>query len=220
MYIDKKEALRYMGYRGQEIDKGLQELLDNCIDEVRTVSRRDYIYEVFDIERRGPELCLKGTTLVLPGKNIGSHLSKADKCVVMAATLGLEADRRIAFYSRTDLTRGIVFDACAGVAIEWLCDEIQKEIAAKAKSMGFEITQRFSPGYGDLPIDIQGDLTRALKTYEKIGLGVNESSVMIPRKSVTALIGMQKEACASTEHKCIDCDSKNCLYREDGYSGE
>ncbi|MGE5676679.1 MAG: hypothetical protein ACM3ZR_01325 [Pseudomonadota bacterium] len=220
MYIDKKEVLRYMGYRGQEMDKALLELLDSCIEEVQTVSRKDYIYEVFDIERSGSELCLKGTALSLPGKDIARHLSKSDKCVVMAATLGLETDRRIALYSRTDLTRGIVFDASAGVAIESLCDEVQEEVAAKARTMGLEITQRFSPGYGDLPIDIQGDLTRVLKAYERIGLGVNENSVMIPRKSVTALIGMQKEGCASKEHKCTNCDNKNCLYRKDEDNGE
>lgn len=218
MYIDKKEALRYMGYRGQKIDNVLQELLDNCIEEVQTVSRKDYIYDIFDIERRGSELCLKGTALVLPGKDIGAHLSRAEKCVVMAATLGLETDRRIAFYSRTDLTRGIVFDASAGAAIESLCDEIQEDIAAKAGSMGFEITQRFSPGYGDLPIDIQGDITRVLRAYERIGLGVNESNVMIPRKSVTAFIGLQKESCASTEHKCANCDNNSCLYRRGEYN--
>ncbi|HWQ29759.1 MAG TPA: hypothetical protein VN549_02115, partial [Negativicutes bacterium] len=207
-------------YRGQEMARTLQELLDNCIEEVQTVSRQDYIYEIFDIERDGSELRLKGTALALPGKDICSHLSKADKCVVMAATLGLETDRRIALYSRTNLTRGIVFDASAGVAIESLCDQVQEEIADKAGIMGYDITQRFSPGYGDLPIDIQGDITRVLKAYERIGLGVNENSVMIPRKSVTALIGMQKEGCATKEHKCTSCDNKNCLYRKGEDNGK
>lgn len=216
MYIDKKEALRYMGYRGQEMDNALQNLLDICIDEVKTVSKESFTYEIFDIERSSEGLYIKGTTLLLRGKDIERHLSKAEKCAVMAVTLGLETDRSIAFYSRTDLTKGIIFDACAAAAVESLCDDVQYEIGTKTKAMGLEMTQRYSPGYGDFSIDVQKEITRVLKTYEKIGLGVNESSIMIPRKSVTAVIGMQKESCVTEGHKCINCKDKNCLYREDG----
>lgn len=215
MYIDRKEALRYMGYRGQKMDPALHDLLDTCIEEVKAVSKESFTYGIFDMERVEEGLQLKGTTLLLHGKDIGRHLSKAEKCAVMAVTLGLETDRRIAFYSKTDLTKGLIFDACAAAAVESICDMVQEEIEAKAKAIGLQTTTRFSPGYGDFSIDIQKEIARVLKTYEKFGLGVNESSIMIPRKSVTAVIGMQKESCISREHKCINCEDKNCLYRED-----
>lgn len=215
MQIEKKEALRYMGYRGQEMDIGLQKLLDACIDEVKAVSRESFTYEIFDIERRKEGLYLKGSTLTLAGEDIKAHLLKAEKCAVMAVTLGLETDKRIALYSKTDLTKGLIFDACATTAVESLCDDVQEEIEAKAKDMGLEITTRFSPGYGDFSINIQKEIAGALKTYEKIGLGVNENSLMVPRKSVTAIIGMQKESCIAEGHKCINCEDKKCIYRED-----
>ena len=215
MNIDKKEALRYMGYRGQEMDLVLQNLLDTCIEEVKAASKESFTYEIFDIERREDGLYLKGTTLTLRGEDIKQHLSKADKCAVMAVTLGLETDKLLAFYSRTDLTKGLIFDACAAAAVESLCDAVQEELEAKAKAIGLKITTRFSPGYGDFTIDVQRDIARVLKTYEKIGLGINESSIMIPRKSVTAVVGMQKESCSSKEHKCVNCEDKNCMYRED-----
>jgi hypothetical protein len=220
MYIDRKEALRYMGYRGQKIDESLQNLLDDCIDEVMDISKQSFIYEIFDIESREEGLCLKGSTLVLRGEAIHAHLLKAEKCAVMAVTLGLEADRRIAFYSKTNLTKSLVFDACAAAAVESLCDMVQSEIAAKAASMGLEITSRYSPGYGDFSIDIQKEIAKVLKTYEKIGLSVNESSIMIPRKSVTAVIGIQDEKCSAKIHKCNSCEDKCCLYRKDGADDE
>ncbi len=215
MYIDRNEALRYMGYRGQPMDENMEKLLDACIDEVMDISKKSFTYEIFDIERTQEGLCLKGTTLVLKGEDIASHLAEAEKCAVMAVTLGLEIDKRIAFYSRTDLTKGLIFDACAAAAVESLCDTVQDEIEAKAGNMGLEITSRYSPGYGDLSIGIQREVAKVLKTYEKIGLSVNESSIMIPRKSVTAFIGMQREKCSKENHKCKNCGDKHCMFRKD-----
>jgi len=220
MYIDKKEALRYMGYSGQKIDDNIQKLLDDCIREVMDISTKSYIYEMFDIERSKEGLHLKGSTLILEGEAINAHLLKAEKCAVMAVTLGLQVDMRIAFYSKTDLTKSLVFDACATAAAEALCDIVQSEIAAKAMTMGLEITSRFSPGYGDFSIGIQKEIVKVLRAYEKIGLSVNESSIMIPRKSVTAVIGMSNEKCSLKSHKCNNCEDKDCLYRKVGADNE
>jgi len=220
MHIDKKEVLRYLGYSGQSIDSNLLQLLDACISEVTDISKESSVYEIFDIDRNDEELRLVGTTLVLRGEDINAHLLRAEKCTVMAVTLGLEVDRRIVFYSKTDLTKGLVFDACATSAVESLCDTVQGEIESRAKSMGFEITARYSPGYGDFQIDIQKDIIKVLKTYERMGLCVNDSSIMIPRKSVTAFIGMQHGECGEKNHKCRSCMDKHCMYRKDGNNNE
>lgn len=220
MYIDRKEALRYMGYRGQKIDDKVEKLLDACIDEITEVSKNSFTYEIFEIERAEDGLLLKGTNLILRGSDISAHLSKSDKCAVMAATLGLEADRRISLYSRTDLAKGLVFDACAASAVESLCDAVQAEIEGKAKAMGFEITSRYSPGYGDFSIDHQRGIARVLKVYERIGISVNENSIMIPRKSVTAVIGFQKDECSVKKHDCRSCKDSNCIFRKDGNKNE
>lgn len=215
MDIDRNEALRYMGYRGQGMDDNMEKLLDACINEVRSLSKKSFLYEIFDIVRTEEGLYLKDTTLVLSGKDIGTHLSKAEKCAVMAVTLGLEVDKRIAFYSKTDLTKGLIFDACAAAAVESLCDMVQGEIEAVAKSMGLETTARYSPGYGDFSIGIQREIAKVLKTYERIGLSVNESSLMIPRKSVTAFVGMQREKCSKEKHNCKNCKNRYCMFRKD-----
>jgi hypothetical protein len=209
-----------MGHRGQKLDHAMESLLDACIEEVKAVSRESFTYRIFDLEKQEQGIYLKGSTLLLRGRDIEAHLEKAESCALMAVSLGLEIDKRITLYSRTDLTRSVIFDACAVAAVESLCDEVQQEIEEKAKSIGLQITQRFSPGYGDFSIDIQRYITKVLGTYEKFGLGVNESSIMIPRKSVTAVIGLQRESCSSGEHKCIKCGDKNCIYREDEDAGE
>ncbi|MEA4848592.1 MAG: vitamin B12 dependent-methionine synthase activation domain-containing protein [Clostridiaceae bacterium] len=215
MYIDRNEALRYMGYRGQNLDDNMEKLLDACINEVSNVSKGSSLYKIFDMERAEEGLHLKGTTLVLCGNDIHTHLSEAEKCAVMAVTLGLEIDKRIAFYSKTDLAKGLIFDACAAAAVESLCDTVQEEIEAEARAMGLETTTRYSPGYGDFSIEIQKDIIKVLDTYRRIGLSVNESSIMIPRKSVTAVIGMQTEKRYKEKNICKVCNNRDCLFGKD-----
>ena len=59
---------------------------------------------------------------------------------------------------------------------------------------GIHFTDRFSPGYGDLPLDVQKNIFPLLDCERKIGLTLNESLIMSPSKSVTAFVGMARQA--------------------------
>lgn len=213
MQIDKKEALRYMGYRGQQLDKNTEALLQECCEELQEISKERFVYRVFNIEAIEESLHLQDTTLRLPGEDIRKLLSKSQKCVLMAATLGLEVDRRISLYARTNLTKGLILDACATAAIESLCDTLQEQIAAESCSLGLNTTARYSPGYGDLPITVQKELLQVLNAYKEIGLAVNDSCIMVPKKSVTAILGLQPGNHSSQQSHCSSCEQKNCLYK-------
>ena len=66
---------------------------------------------------------------------------------------------------------------------------MKKRVIKKEKGV---IRPRFSPGYGDLPIEIQKDIFRALDCPRRIGLTLNENLLMSPTKSVSAIIGIVK----------------------------
>ena len=218
MSLNKLEILRYLGHNKQTIDNPMEKLLDECIEEITEIAQKRFVYHTYHIEKSNHILTFKDTTLSMDSKDIANHLSQSDQCSLMAASLGLEVDRRIAYYGKFDMTKSLILDACASTAIEALCDEVEEKVRLEALEQGYNITSRFSPGYGDLPITLQKDFTNVLKAYAKIGLTVNESSIMLPRKSVTALIGWQKEKCTRTVHKCNLCLKKNCLYRKGGSS--
>ncbi|MDD2482063.1 MAG: vitamin B12 dependent-methionine synthase activation domain-containing protein [Lutispora sp.] len=216
MRIDRMEVLRYLGHKNQSIDKATDRLLEECIVEINEISKKSFVFNIYDIEKEEDKIALKGTNLIFESKDLYIHLYSSDKCALLAATLGLEVDRRIAYYSKMNLTKGIIMDACASTAIEALCDEVQEGIGEKAKEEGRYITARYSPGYGDLPITHQKDIVEVLRAYSQIGLTVNEASIMLPRKSVTALIGWQREEHTAKGDKCENCKEKNCLYRKCG----
>lgn len=216
MEIDKEEVLRYLGYKNQKIDESILHLIQVCCEEILDICKESFVYEIFDIERKNDQIFLLGTTLVLVDVDIINHLASSKKCLIMAATLGTAVDSKIAYYSRFDITKGLIMDACATTAIENLCDELQTEIMEKALVDNLHITNRYSPGYGDFSLKNQGDILNILQAYKKIGLSVTESSIMIPRKSVTALIGLSEIAAIKSKDKCSGCKNKDCSFRKDG----
>ena len=85
------------------------------------------------------------------------------------------------------------------------------------KKQGFFLTTRYSPGYGDLPIGIQRNFIRLLDTVRRIGLNVSDSGIMIPRKSVTAIIGISEAEKKQEKLGCKGCNLvKTCRFLRRG----
>ena len=86
------------------------------------------------------------------------------------------------------MARAAVLQACAAAVTEAFCDEINQTIRDDAKKEGLICNPRYSPGFGDLTLDYQKTVFRKLNP-ERIGVTLNDSLLMSPSKSVTALIG-------------------------------
>ncbi|MFD3158552.1 methionine synthase [Haloimpatiens sp. FM7330] len=217
MEVNKSQVLRYLGYNNQAVDKKMEELIDNCMKEINIYSKSKYTYKIFNIQKVNDDIKLLGSNLVLRGKNIKCHLKDSSMCAVMAVTLGIMADNKIRCYEKFNLTKATILDACATAAVEKLCDEVQNKIRKEAERLGFGITYRYSPGYGDFSITIQEDIINALDTYKNMGLTCNENYILLPRKSVTAIIGFQDKHIVSEKPQCKQCSSYDkCIYRKRG----
>lgn len=217
MDINRNEVLRYLGYRNQVIDRELNNLIDSCIDEIKDISQPHYTFEIFEVKKVDGGVKLIGTNIILKGNDISKHLEKSKKCAVLAATLGVGVDNRIRILSKTDITRSLILDACGTEAIEGVCNSVEDMIKQIAKSEGLNINFRYSPGYGDLSIDVQENIINLLSTQCKIGLTCTDSNIMLPRKSVTAIIGFVDGESKRLKKGCRGCRAfEGCLYRRDG----
>lgn len=115
-------------------------------------------------------------------------LSGAKTCFIFAVTLGLGVDRLLNKYSLSSPSKHFIYDALASSLAEALADKAEKIIK------GDKIcTPRFSPGYGDLPLEIQPNLLRFLNAGRLLGITINNSLLMSPGKSVTAIMGIKNE---------------------------
>lgn len=215
MNINKDEVLRYLGYNNKGLDENISAQIDTSIEELRVVAKEKFTYNVFEIEMKEEEVQLSNSSLIFRGKDIKDHLKNCAKCAVMAVTLGVEVDKKIMGYSKMNLMKSVILDACATTAIETVCDKVENEISEVAKEQGFNITSRYSPGYGDFHLDIQVDILNNLNTYRKIGLSATENFILLPRKSVTAVIGFRHEEAVPVKVKCMKCKNKNCNFRKE-----
>ncbi|RCW58289.1 Vitamin B12 dependent methionine synthase activation subunit [Halanaerobium sp. ST460_2HS_T2] len=199
--IDRKEVLRYLQTAKDIEDKNINRLLAESISEIKELINFRYLYHKFPIEHTKEGVKIKNTTLTLKGRSIKKHLQNSAEIYLMAATLGAQVDKKISFYEKISVTKSMIFDACATTAIEEGCDRVEAEIKEKALKEGNDdITFRYSPGYGDLGIDIQKEFLRILKAPKKIGLTASSYNMLLPTKSVTAIIGVIDKKTAAEEH--------------------
>lgn len=213
MNIDKKEVLRYLGYKDKiHVDDRMDSLIDELILETYSTSRKNYSYRFYDLDE---STRLVDTDVELTGENIKEHLVGCEKCCIVGVTLGSEIDKRLRYYTKVDLTKALIFNACATAGIESLCNSVNSLIKMIAINNKWGITNRYSPGYGDFPLSIQHGIL-SLIDGESIGLTCNEESILIPRKSITAIIGLGRDSIEKLRG-CKDCNlSHDCLFIKDG----
>lgn len=212
----KAEILRYLGHRSQSIPQSIHALIDDGIAQMHSAAVPRHARLRFDLSEKDGVLLLEGPGLALPGKDIATHLHGCTQVVLLAATLGASADALIQRWKRTDLTRSLVLDACATQRIEAYCDALEQQIRSEAAASGLVTTARFSPGYGDLPLTLQPHIIDTLDAGRRIGLTCTESCILLPRKSVTALIGLGQQV-ASGLGGCTVCPMQAaCGFRKDG----
>lgn len=222
--IDKKEVLRYLQYKNQNINEDLSNLIDESIEETKKIINPKFVLRRYPIKKISKEngkkqVILENGNLILESNDIYNLFEKCDECILMATTLGLDIEREIRKLTYTNLTKGVIMDACATTAIEEVCDVVQENIAKNLLSEDRYITYRYSPGYGDLSIDKNIDINNILNSQKEIGLTVTNSGIMIPRKSVVALIGVSDKKAISAKKSCDYCNNRhNCDYKKEGHS--
>ena len=212
--ISKAEAARYMGVKGTP-DSAVSELLDRAEKLVRERVRPKYVYLETDVSFTEEGVRLGAMTEPLTGEDIKRHLKGCKRAVLLAATLSQEADKLIRQASVTDMAFSLALDCISSAAIEQVCDRAEKEIFA-ASSYPYR-TWRFSPGYGDLPITLQRSFLLAVNAQRRIGLTVTDNCLLIPSKSVTAVIGVSDVPVRGMGRGCTSCSMKeSCAYRVTG----
>lgn len=204
-----KEIYRYMGFKGN--DEEFSKVLSLCTDECRNLFSYKVCYSEFDIKAEEDvlNLCFSRVS----SKGLAKNLKGCGKIVLFAATVGIKLDFLIKKYGTVSPLKSLVFQAIGAERIESLCDMFCDDLKKDYEKSNLYTRPRFSPGYGDLPLSLQRDIFRVLDCPRKIGLTLNESLLMSPSKSVTAIVGISDCAGNETGEKCGLCKKTDCPYR-------
>ena len=210
---DKYEVLRYLGYKGQELDGNIDQLIEESMKEMKDLIKERYNYQIFSISKDRDNLSLEDGRFGLVGNDIRKHLEGSETCILMAVTLGHEVDTRIRYYEKISMTKALILDACATMEIEKICNRICSEIELSIMKDNKRLTSRYSPGYGDLPLNIQKEFLALLGAEKSIGLTSTFTSILIPRKSVTAIVGVIDIENKIEDSSCINCNKYyTCIF--------
>lgn len=207
-----KEAVRYLGYGRHAVDDLTLALVESSFEELDRVAKGRIVYRIFELEVSGDER-IKIGELEVASKNLAKNVRGCSQGVLLCATLGIEVDMLMKRYSLTQMSRTVVLQACAAAVLEEYLDDWQKDFAQKMKVQGYYLRPRFSPGYGDFNILHQRDILRMLDSAKKIGLTMTDSSMLVPTKSVTAVIGLSEENVPCHIKGCEVCEKVDCIYR-------
>ena len=185
---DRATICRYIGIKSGVPDEQTEKLIDEAEKLLNSDARPAWVYSGHDCIVTEGGVKIDGCALTLAGRDIRKLLENSEKAVLLCATLGSAVDARLRQLQVKNVALALVYDAAASVAIDEICDAVQDEI--KEKLPDFEHTMRFSPGYGDLPLESQGDFLRAVNAEKRAGVRLTGGGMLTPIKSITAVFGL------------------------------
>lgn len=210
--LDAKETRRYAGLAKATFDE--KTILAAC-NEAQITAKPKGIWQLYEYDASSHSiLCEK--PLFIKGEKIQTYLNSAKKIIVLAVTIGEEIEQMVTqYFSEGNYAYSVLLDAAATTAVESAADQMEKTFLPTMRAKGYQMKPRFSPGYGDWNLDVQPELLR-LSNASAIGIHITESLMLLPRKSITAIIALTESACLlKPSSTCHDCSQKNCLARRE-----
>ena len=211
--LDYSEVYRYLGYRKGVPEGEVRHVVEQCVEDLVSQAELKSVARRFPLKFLGDNRFLIGD-MELESRALSRNMRGCDEAYLMAATIGFAMDRlaaRAAAIGR--MSRAVIYQAAGAMLIESYCDALNRKLKEEAAAEGKFLRPRFSPGYGDLPLAIQPELFRVLEIQKHTGITLTESLLMMPTKSVTALIGVSPEDSHCVLRGCESCSKTNCSFR-------
>ena len=211
--VDPVETKRYAGLNKAEFN---QDRIHAACREIQVFAEPKGIWQVYEYNARTGEIKAVPPVCINREK-IRKHLALAEKVVVLAVTVGEAVEIQIQdYFKQGKYSHSLLLDAAATTAVEQAADDMEKAIRQQVAPLGYEMVWRFSPGYGDWDIHFQPEMLR-LSQAATIEIGLTDSMMLLPRKSITAIIGLipKENFCEQKKsiHNCQACAKQDCLAR-------
>ncbi len=208
--IPVREALHFLGWRGTPVEPELMQTLRTLCRETAAALEPRAILRRFPL-RDGD---FDGTGFRPRGRDARALLATCREGVLLAATLGAGSERMLLREQARGASRALLLDAVLSAGIEAVCDGIEARLREECEAQGLFLTDRFSPGYGDMPLEQTKEMLAVLDAQKRIGLTVTATGLMMPRKSVTAILGISETPVERRPSGCEGCAAREtCAMR-------
>ena len=199
--ITLADVYEAMGYHGAQPDKATLSETQVIIDEVRGWLRPQFCFFVL---RELPAFDI--------GQIIERQLKGSEAYALFICTCGGEYDAyQQRLKSEGDMVRVFIADSLGSVIAEKCADQMELTLQESINKLGWHHTNRFSPGYCGWHVS-QQQLLFPLFKGNTCGVQLTDSSLMVPIKSVSGIIGVGSEV-RKLDYTCGLCDFKQCYKR-------
>lgn len=209
---DINEIRRYLGMSKTVNDPVTYRMIQECTEKLQFVIQPAHLYAYYPLTIKDDTF--QFASLSFSSKSLLRNMEGCTEICVMACTLGIGVDRLIRKTELTSISEAAIMQATASAMAEAYCEHVNNMIKEETAQRNLYCRPRFSPGYGDLPLYLQKDIFSLLNLTKNLGITLSESLLMIPVKSITALIGISDTCRSFTQNQCINCNMQNtCIYR-------
>ena len=200
--ITAADVYEQMGYHDAQPDKATQQETATILKEVSQWLRPRFSYFVVN---KQPDFEM--------GNIILRQLRGSEAFALFICTSGLEFETyQQRLKEQGDMVRVFIADALGSVIAEKCADQMEKALQESIDKLGWMHTNRFSPGYCGWHVS-QQQLLFPLFQGHTCGVKLTDSSLMIPIKSVSGIIGLGEKV-RKLEYTCGLCDFKQCYKRK------
>ena len=182
--FDRKEILRYCGVK--DADDGFLAVLNDCIKEAQDCILARVCYALLPLSVDGDSCDF--TYFITRSKSLANNLRGTKNAVAFVCSVGVGMDRLIVKYGKISPVKALCMQAIGSERAEALAEAFCRDL--KGKYQG--VRGRFSPGYGDLDLQVQEKLFALLQPEKYIGVGLSQSLLMTPSKSISAFVGVEE----------------------------
>ena len=215
LLVSKENILKSLGVPADKADDFLLDKINVLIQESMAISSPYACWSVFSNPQFIPDpglMNLEGKTFHL-NKMVTSSLAKSTEVALFIGTCG----EKVELYSKELMKgghslEGLIVDLIGSEIAEDVADFIHKRIEQDMSAGGFKVTNRYSPGYCNWPVSDQQQLFHLLRDHD-CGVQLTGSSLMLPIKSVSGIIGIGSQV-ENTGYFCAVCEADHCLYRD------
>ena len=202
--MNKQHILHYLMIDG-DIDNLTDQLIDECIKEVKQLSLFKYIYK--EVTLSHSPLQINEMNMIIDTHDLNVYLGDLDKALLVACTLGSEVDRKLKYYQYYDMSKAVIFNAVCNAYLEECADDYEANLNIAQRTM------RLCPGYGDIPLEYNLPFSSYLNIEKNLLVNINQGGLFMPLKTMVGIIGIG----INKEKTCLTCvNLHTCQLRKEG----
>lgn len=213
--LDLSQVYVQMGYGEAAPDPDVEAETRAVEQGIAEILRPRYGFVVTEgtLDCDGNTLTVGGTVLNI-GRIISRQLRGSEAFALFVATAGAEfEDYQMRLRDDDDMVRTFIADSFGSVIAELTADALERSLQDAISARGWRHTNRFSPGYCGWHVSEQQKLFPLFGVPCPCGVRLTESSLMLPIKSVSGVIGLGGGV-RKLEYSCGLCDFKDCYKRK------